>query len=150
MLAFTHLMHRGTVFLRYAVGDVVSMQTDACPHCGRTSPRISSDSVRTGDVLKIKGTLVNLQVLKDSLERVRSIEEYQIVIQSADAADEHAMDELLIRLAVSRTRRRTLEPLSRMKRCGSPRSAPASSSCRGTTSSTRRRAPSRDGWKTVA
>lgn len=100
MLAFTHLMHRGTVFLRYAVGDVVSMQTDTCSHCGRTSPRISSDPVRTGDVLKIKGTLVNLQVLKDSLERIRSIEEYQIVIQSADAADEFAMDELLVRLAV--------------------------------------------------
>ena len=101
MLAFTHLVHRGTVFLRYAVGDVVSMQTGTCPHCGRTSPRISSDPVREGDVVKIKGTLVNLQVLKDSLERLRAIEEYQIVIQSADAADEFAMDELLIRLALS-------------------------------------------------
>jgi phenylacetate-CoA ligase len=100
MLAFTHLMRRGTAFLRYAVGDVVAMQTDTCPHCGRTSPRISSDPVRTGDVLKIKGTLVNLHALKEALEGLGSVEEYQIVIQASDANDDLAMDELVIRLAV--------------------------------------------------
>lgn len=64
MLAFTHLNRRVTVFLRYLVGDVVSMSHEACPHCGRTCPRISSQPVRSGDIVKIKGTLVNLQVLK--------------------------------------------------------------------------------------
>lgn len=101
MLAFTHLQRRGTAFLRYAVGDVVTLQTGTCPYCGRTSPRISSNPVRKGDIIKIKGTLVNLQVLKDELESIPKVQEYQIVVQPADARDEFSMDELLIRLAVS-------------------------------------------------
>lgn len=100
MLCFTHLIRRGTVFLRYAVGDVVSIQTGPCPHCGRTSPRISSDPVRTGDIVKIKGTLVNLYALKDALASIHEVDEYQIVVQHADERAGDTMDELLIRLAV--------------------------------------------------
>jgi phenylacetate-CoA ligase len=100
MLAFTHVYRRGTVFLRYLVGDVVSMTIATCPHCGRTSPRISSQPVRAGDIVKIKGTLVNLQNLKDELERLPAVEEYQIVVRPLDASDPFSMDELVIRLAV--------------------------------------------------
>lgn len=96
MLAFTHVHRRGTVFLRYLVGDVVSMTTTTCPHCGRTCPRITSQPVRTGDIVKIKGTLVNLQVLKDQLECLPAVEEYQIVIRPMDEKDPLSMDELLI------------------------------------------------------
>lgn len=105
MLAFTHINRRGTVFLRYLVGDVVSMTTATCPHCGRTCPRISSAPVRTGDIVKIKGTLVNLQVLKDELDQVPSIEEYQIVVRPLDANDEFSMDDLVIRVAAPADRR---------------------------------------------
>lgn len=101
LLAFSHLMRRGTAFLRYAVGDVVSMDTSPCPHCGRTSARISSNPVRKGDIIKIKGTLVNLQVLKDKFESIRAIEEYQIVVQSSDVQDDFAMDELVVRLTAA-------------------------------------------------
>jgi len=100
MLAFTHVYRRGTVFLRYLVGDVVSMTIATCPHCGRTSPRISSQPVRAGDIVKIKGTLVNLQNLKDELERLPAVEEYQIVVRPLGASDPFSMDELVIRLAV--------------------------------------------------
>jgi phenylacetate-coenzyme A ligase PaaK-like adenylate-forming protein len=99
MLAFTHVYRRGTVFLRYLVGDIVAMTNATCPHCGRTCPRITSQPVRSGDVLKIKGTLVNLQVLKDQLERLPAVEEYQIVIRPMDAADLFSMDELLVRVS---------------------------------------------------
>src|SRR5690606_27581324 len=81
MLAFTHLQRRGTAFLRYLVGDQVTLSRDACLHCGRTAPRITSQPVRTGDIVKIKGTLVNLQTLKDSLETLSELVEYQIVVQ---------------------------------------------------------------------
>jgi phenylacetate-CoA ligase len=101
MLAFTHLARRGTLFLRYMVGDVVTMSNDVCPHCARTSPRISSQPVRTGDIVKIKGTLVNLQVLKEELDRFPSVEEYQIVVRRADSGDPFSADELAIRLAVA-------------------------------------------------
>lgn len=105
MLCFTHVYRRGTVFLRYLVGDVVSMTTATCPHCGRTCPRISSAPVRSGDIVKIKGTLVNLQVLKDELDQLPSIEEYQIVVRPLDPDDEFSMDDLVIRLAGSAERR---------------------------------------------
>jgi phenylacetate-CoA ligase len=101
MLAFTHLMRRGTLFLRYQVGDVVSLTNQSCPHCGRTSPRITSQPVRSGDIIKIKGTLVNLQNLKERLDRFPALDEYQIVVQPIDAHDPFSMDELVIRIAVS-------------------------------------------------
>lgn len=107
VLCFTHIYRRGTVFLRYLVGDVVSMTTASCPHCGRTCPRISSEPVRSGDIVKIKGTLVNLQVLKDELDRFPNIEEYQIVVRPLDPNDEFSMDDLVIRLAGSADREET-------------------------------------------
>ncbi len=105
MLCFTHIYRRGTVFLRYLVGDVVSMTTASCPHCGRTCPRISSEPVRSGDIIKIKGTLVNLQVLKDELDQFPDIEEYQVIVRPLDPDDEFSMDDLVIRLAAPPDRR---------------------------------------------
>jgi phenylacetate-coenzyme A ligase PaaK-like adenylate-forming protein len=99
MLAFTHLMRRGTVFLRYRMGDVVALTRAPCPHCGRTTPRVVAQPVRTGDIVKIKGTLVNLQALKDRLERLPAVHEYQIVVQRRDPTDPFSPDELLLRLA---------------------------------------------------
>jgi len=80
MLAVTHLNRRGTVFLRYKVGDVGSLDHSPCPHCDRTSVRLSSTPVRTGDIVKIKGALVNLGNLKESLDAAREVDEYQIVV----------------------------------------------------------------------
>ncbi|MBV8914475.1 MAG: phenylacetate--CoA ligase family protein, partial [Acetobacteraceae bacterium] len=99
MIAFTHLMRRGTVFLRYLVGDVVTMTELPCPHCGRTSPRITSQPVRSGDIVKVKGTLVNLQALKDHFDKLDGLDEYQIVIRPSDPADPFSMDELVVRMA---------------------------------------------------
>ncbi len=101
MLAFTHLLRRGTLFLRYQVGDVVSLTNQTCPYCRRTAPRITSQPVRSGDIVKIKGTLVNLQNLKERLDRFHALDEYQIVVQPIDSRDPFSMDELIIRIAVS-------------------------------------------------
>lgn len=100
-LVFSHLMRRGSAFLRYRGGDVASMSTAPCPHCGRTTPRITSQPVRSGDIVKIKGTLVNLQALKDLLERAPEIDEYQIVIQPQDATDPFSADDLVLRIAAA-------------------------------------------------
>ena len=99
MLAFTHLSRTGTVFLRYLVGDVVSLTNAVCPHCARTTPRISSQPMRSGDIIKIKGTLVNLQALKDQLEQMAGLDEYQIVIRKLDMNDPLSMDDLVVRVA---------------------------------------------------
>ena len=101
-LAVTHLNRRGTVFLRYLVGDIASLDHNVCPHCGRTSVRMSSSPVRSGDIVKIKGALVNLGNLKSELDRKQEIDEYQIVVRPEDETDAFSMDELLIRLAPAR------------------------------------------------
>lgn len=98
MLAVTHLNRRGTVFLRYKVGDVGSLDHSPCPHCDRTTVRLSSTPVRTGDIIKIKGALVNLGNLKESLDAAREVDEYQIVVTSEDPNDPFSMDRLVIRL----------------------------------------------------
>ncbi len=99
LLLITHLIRRGTVLLRYAVGDIVAMTDEVCPHCGRTAERIVSQPVRTKDMLKIKGTLVNLDLLKEELDGVPGLDEYQVVIQKSDPSDPFSMDELVLRVA---------------------------------------------------
>lgn len=101
MLALTHLNRRGSVFLRYEVGDVGSLDHSPCPHCGRTSVRLSSNPVRTGDIIKIRGVLVNLGNLKDEFDRMEGVEEYQIVIRPDDEADTYSKEELVLRLSLS-------------------------------------------------
>lgn len=99
MLAITHLNRRGTVFLRYKIGDVGALDHTPCPHCGRTSVRLSSKPVRTGDIIKIKGALVNLGNLKSELDRVPGLEEYQIVVGSEAPDDPFSPDVLSVRIA---------------------------------------------------
>jgi phenylacetate-CoA ligase len=99
MLAITHLNRRGTVFLRYKVGDMGALDHAACPHCGRTTVRLSSKPVRTGDIIKIKGALVNLGNLKAELDKIEQLEEYQIVVTSESETDPFSPDVLLVRLA---------------------------------------------------
>ena len=101
LLLITHLIRRGTVLLRYAVGDIVAMSDEPCPHCGRTSERIVSQPVRTKDIIKIKGTLVNMDLLKEELESVRGLDEFQVVIQKSDPDDPFSRDDLILRLAAS-------------------------------------------------
>ena len=103
-LAFTHLIKRGTVLLRYLIGDLVAIDHNPCPHCGRTSPRVASNLTRSGDIVKVRGMLVNLRMLKDMLEAHPEIAEYQIVLRPQDPDDVFSMDELLLRLAPSHAR----------------------------------------------
>ena len=99
VLALTHLNRRGTVFMRYMVGDVVSLHHDACPHCGRIGDRIRGPVIRTKDLLKVKGMLVDPSVLFDILRREAAVDEYQVVIRKEDPADPFSMDQLLLRVS---------------------------------------------------
>jgi phenylacetate-CoA ligase len=99
MLAITHLNRRGTVFLRYKVGDMGALDHSACPHCGRTSVRLSSKPVRTGDILKIKGALVNLGNLKAELDKLPQLDEYQIIVTQESMEDPFSPDVLMVRVA---------------------------------------------------
>lgn len=102
-LAVTHLDRRGTVLLRYLVGDIVSLTHEACPHCGRHGDRIVGPVLRTKDLMKVKGMLLSPDQLQDAVARVQGLDEFQVVVTRVDPADPLSMDELVVRVATTRT-----------------------------------------------
>lgn len=102
-LAFTHLDRRGTVLFRYLVGDIVSLTRATCPHCGRNGDRILGPVVRTRDLIKVKGMLLSPDQLQEAISGVAGLDEYQIVVAHADAADPYSPDAMIVRAATRRT-----------------------------------------------
>lgn len=105
-LVFTPLRGRASTVFRYRTGDLVrgGIRTDPCPHCGRTLPRISSDLTRESSLkdlqlLKVKGTLVNLEDCAQILGEIPEVEEWQIELQKKDD-DPLEVDELVVHLAL--------------------------------------------------
>jgi phenylacetate-coenzyme A ligase PaaK-like adenylate-forming protein len=78
-LLITHLDRRGTVLLRYAVGDLAALADDQCPNCGRLGPRILALPRRIDSLVKIRGTLVNPDVVIASLSEVPGLDDFQVV-----------------------------------------------------------------------
>lgn len=105
----THLNRRGTVLVRYSLGDLVAVDRTVCPSCGRTSERIVSQPVRTRDIVKIKGMLVNVEALIESLNEIEDLDEFQLVIRKSDEADPYSLDELVLRVAAPESRRTRVE-----------------------------------------
>ncbi len=96
MLAITHLHRRGTVLLRYLVGDIVTLARAPCPQCGRDGERVVATPRRTGGLVKCRGMLVNTDVILDTLSAMPGIGEFQIVFAGADRPG--AMERLLVRI----------------------------------------------------
>lgn len=87
-LAFTHLNRTGTVLLRYAMGDLAALSHDPCPHCGRTgSARLVAGPMRSGDVTKVKGILVNMSGVCDALAALVEVRDFQLVLDRRDDND---------------------------------------------------------------
>lgn len=107
-LAITHLDRRGTVLIRYLVGDIVSLVHDPCSHCGRVGDRIMGPVVRTKDLIKVKGMLINPAVLLDAFRAVPGVDEFQIVLSKQDPTDPLSMDEMIVRVATNRPDREAL------------------------------------------
>ncbi len=96
LLAITHLHRRGTVVLRYLVGDVVALSRAPCPICGRAGERIVTTPRRTGSLVKCRGMLVNTDVVVDVLSAMPRIGQFQIVFMRESGPD--AMDRMVIRI----------------------------------------------------
>jgi phenylacetate-coenzyme A ligase PaaK-like adenylate-forming protein len=112
-IVFTPLDARGTVVLRYRTGDIAAggMTWEACPHCGRTCPRIIGpisrvSERRTLDLDKLKGTLVDFNVLEHLLDDQRGIAAWQIELRKHDD-DPLECDEVTLHVA---TDTKTNEP----------------------------------------
>ena len=98
-LAVTHLNRRGTILIRFVVGDIVSIDHRPCPACGRTSERIVGPVVRAKDLVKVRGMLINPAVLLSTLQAIPGIDEFQVVVARENQADPLSMDELVVRIA---------------------------------------------------
>ena len=99
LVVMTHLDRRGTCLLRYMVGDVCTLSSEPCPACGGWEPRFSSIPYRTGGIVKVKGTLVNVSALFDVLSGIQSIEEYEIILTQTDPTDPFSEDVILVKAA---------------------------------------------------
>lgn len=97
-LAITHLDRRGTVLLRYLLGDKVQISYENCEHCGRGGGRIVAHKGREGRFTKIRGNLVNLDELLKVLADEATVLEYQVEIHKQSATDPLSLDELTVRV----------------------------------------------------
>jgi phenylacetate-coenzyme A ligase PaaK-like adenylate-forming protein len=95
-LAITHLYRRGTVLLRYLVGDIVTLARTPCPLCGREGERVVATPRRTGSLVKCRGMLVNTDVILDTLSAMAGMGEFQVVFADEDRPG--AMERLVIRI----------------------------------------------------
>jgi len=95
-LAITHLHRRGTVLLRYLVGDVVTLARTPCPHCGRIGERVVATPRRTGSLVKCRGMLVNTDVIIETLATMPGLGEFQLVFAGPEQTG--GMDRLIVRI----------------------------------------------------
>ncbi|HEY5900637.1 MAG TPA: AMP-binding protein [Burkholderiales bacterium] len=88
LVTLTHLQRTGTVLLRYALGDTSVLSRERCPHCGSWTDRLVAMPRRADALVKIKGTLVNPDVLVQAAEAVLQGAEFQFTItRNADGSD---------------------------------------------------------------
>jgi phenylacetate-coenzyme A ligase PaaK-like adenylate-forming protein len=105
-LVFTPISGRGSTVFRYRTGDLVrgGIQYGSCPHCGRTTPRISSNLTRDSSLKdlqlqKIKGTLVNLEDCAEILSGMNEVDEWQVELVKKDN-DPLEVDEVVLHVAL--------------------------------------------------
>ena len=98
-LAVTHLHRRGTVMLRYIVGDVVTLSLDPCPVSGRLGERVVATPRRTGNLVKCRGMLVNTDIVLDYLGEIEGVGDVQIEFAREDKPG--AMDDMIVRLELT-------------------------------------------------
>ncbi len=114
LLAITHLDRRGTVLLRYIVGDLAVQERGTCPYCGRCGTRLlaSSDfsyAVRAEEAIRMDRKLVNPEAVKNQLAGIKGLLEYQLVVEKEDSRNPFSPDRLLIRLSVAGRIRQDVE-----------------------------------------
>lgn len=99
LVVVTHLNRRGTVLLRYALGDTSRLSTEPCPHCGATTDRLTQLPYRSDDMVKVKGMLINPTLLAGAVQMHADVAEFQAVVDHEDPSDPLSPDRLTIRVA---------------------------------------------------
>lgn len=98
LLLLTHLDRRGTVLLRYALGDVARLTRQPCPHCGAATERLISIPRRVDGLVKIRGMLVDPAILVDAVAAEVGVVACQAVVDKDDPTQPLSMDRLLLKV----------------------------------------------------
>jgi phenylacetate-CoA ligase len=106
-LVYTGIDGRGSCVLRYRTGDVVEggmVESEPCPGCGRRVPRVMSNlhrvsNVKSLEIGKIKGTLVNMNTFAELFSADGEIEEWQLEIRKRND-DPFDVDEMILHVAL--------------------------------------------------
>lgn len=99
LVLLTHLKRRGTVLLRYVLGDLSVRTRERCPHCGSSTDRLVTMPRRVDQLVKIKGMLVNPGVMVQAAQELLSGREFQFVISRQIENDALSPDTLTLRVA---------------------------------------------------
>jgi phenylacetate-coenzyme A ligase PaaK-like adenylate-forming protein len=101
-IVYTPLAARGSVVLRYRTGDYIDggLVYDPCPFCGRSMPRLigkisRSSEVRSMQLDKIKGTLVDFNQLEHVLDDAINVSAWQLELRKRND-DPMDLDELIL------------------------------------------------------
>lgn len=103
VLTFSHIDWRGTTFLRYSTGDLITggVRYERCPHCGLTYPIMYPPIMRAKkDFTKLKGTRVSLFELISSIRDTRGVYQFQAIMDKETPGDEFSRDVLIIKVAI--------------------------------------------------
>lgn len=97
-LVFTHLDKRGTVLLRFLVGDRAILDDAACPACGWLGGRVTKHLGREGRFVKVRGNIVGIDALFAVLDVASGVGDYRVTV--GKPVDEPlGMDELTVEIA---------------------------------------------------
>src|SRR6185436_8505712 len=101
-IVFTALDSRGSVVLRYRTGDLIDggLVHEPCPHCHRLVPRLVGEISRVSEIRtmrfdKIKGTLVDFNVLEHVLDDSQHLASWQLELRKHND-DPLELDELIL------------------------------------------------------
>ena len=101
-IVFTPLDSRGSVVLRYRTGDLIDggIIHEECPHCHRVVPRLVGNISRVSEIKtirfdKIKGTLVDFNLLEHVLDDVQYLASWQLELRKRND-DPMDLDELIL------------------------------------------------------
>jgi len=94
-LMVTHINRRGTVLVRYLLGDVAIMDFSPCQHCGWTGGSIAKHLGREGKFLKVRGQMVNSESIIDWLHSQEFILDYKVIISNNSVTN---LDDITVEL----------------------------------------------------
>ena len=97
-VVLTHLNRRGTVLLRYALGDESVRSLAPCPVCGVITDRLIQTPRRSDAMVKVKGMLVHPQALLVALDQTLGATPYLLSVQALDPHRPLSGDRLLLQV----------------------------------------------------